>query len=112
MILTNKNSITKLIGLDIVAEIGDDYTYQTDAENKQYSPVDALKEMWLEEVEDQLNSYQIAEYLGRIDWNGIADDAINAAQERRDAEEEAKEYEDNPNNWIYDKETGVWDERY
>ena len=112
MILTDNKAIANLIGLDIVAEIADDYTYQTDIENAQYSPVDALKDMWLEEVEDQLNSYQIAEYLGRIDWNGIADDAINAAQERRDAEEEAKEYEDNPNNWVYDKETGTWDERY
>ena len=112
MILTDNKAIANLIGLDIVAEIADDYTYQTDIENAQYSPVDALKDMWLESVEDQLNSYQIAEYLGRIDWNGIADDAINAAQERRDAEEEAKEYQDNPDNWIYDKETGVWDERY
>ena len=112
MILTDNKAIANLIGLDIVAEIADDYTYQTDIENAQYSPVDALKDMWLEEVEDQLNSYQIAQYLGRIDWNGIADDAINAAQERRDAEEEAKEYEDNPDNWVYDKETGVWDERY
>tara|TARA_R110000787_G_scaffold951_3_gene3520 strand:+ start:92 stop:430 length:339 start_codon:yes stop_codon:yes gene_type:complete len=112
MILTDNKAIANLIGLDIVAEIADDYTYQTDIENAQYSPVDALKDMWLEEVEDQLNSYQIAQYLGRIDWNGIADDAINAAQERRDAEEEAKEYQDNPDNWIYDKETGVWDERY
>ena len=112
MILTDNKSIAKLIGLDIVAEIADDYTYQTDAENAQYTPVAALKEMWLEEVEDQLTSYQIAEYLGRIDWNSIADEAISAAEERRDAEEEAREYEENPDNWIYDKETGVWDERY
>ena len=25
---------------------------------------------------------------------------------------EAKEYEENLDNWVYDKETGCWDERY
>ena len=112
MILTDNKSIAKLIGLDIVAEIGDDYTYQTDAENAQYTPVDALKEMWLEEVEDKLTSFQIHDFMGRIDWESIADDAIMRAEERRDAEAEAQEYEDNPDNWVYDRETGVWDERY
>ena len=112
MILTDNKSITKLIGLDIVAEIADDYTYQTEAENKQYPVVDQLQEAWVEAVEDQLTSYQIAEYLGRIEWDAIAADAINAAEERRDAEEIEVEYEENPDNWIYDKETGVWDERY
>ena len=112
MILTDNKSIAKLIGLDIVAEIGDDYTYQTDAENAQYTPVDALKEMWLEEVEDKLTSFQIHDFMGRIDWETIADDAIMRAEERRDAEAEAQEYEDNPDNWVYDRETGVWDERY
>ena len=66
----------------------------------------------VEAVEDQLDSYQIAQFLGRIEWDAIAQDAINAAEERRDAEAEAQEYYDNPDNWIYDKETGVWDERY
>ena len=112
MILTDKNSITKLIGLDIVAEIADDYTFETAEFNAKYPVADLLKEAWVEAVEDQLTSYQIAEYLGRIDWDAIAQDAINAAEERRDAEEEAREYEENPDNWIYDKETGVWDERY
>ena len=112
MILTDNKSIEKLIGLAIVAEIGDDYTYQTDAENAQYTPVDALKEMWLEEVEDKLTSFQIHDFMGRIDWESIADDAIMRAEERRDAEAEAQEYEDNPDNWVYDRETGVWDERY
>ena len=42
----------------------------------------------------------------------IADEAIWRAQERRDHETEAQEYEDNPDNWVYDRETGVWDERY
>ena len=111
MILTDKNSITKLIGLDIVAEIADDYTYSTDAENAQFPVADLLKEAWVEAVEDQLTSYQVAEYLGRIEWDAIAQDVINAAEDRREAEEIEIEYEENPDNWIYDKETGVWDEK-
>ena len=112
MILTDNKSITKLIGLDIVSEIADDYTFSTDAENAQFPVVDLLKDAWVEAVEDQLTSYQIANFLGRINWDVIAEDAIREAEERRDAEEEAREYYENPDNWIYDKETGVWDERY
>lgn len=112
MILTDNKSITKLIGLDIVAEIADDYTFSTDAENAQFPVVDLLKDAWVEAVEDQLTSYQIANFLGRINWDVIAEDAIREAEERRDAEEEARDYNEIPDNWIYDKETGVWDERY
>ena len=112
MILTDNKSITKLIVLDIVAEIADDYTFSTDAENAQFPVVDLLKDAWVEAVEDKLTSYQIVNFLGRINWDVIAEDAIREAEERRDAEEEAREYNENPDNWIYDKETGVWDERY
>ena len=112
MILTDNKSIAKLIGLDIVAEMADDYTYETAEFNAKYPVADLLQEAWLEVVEDKLTSFQIHDFLGRIDWNSIADDAIMRAEERRDAEEEAREYEENPDNWIYDKETGVWDEKY
>jgi len=112
MILTDNKSIAKLIGLDIVAEMADDYTYETAEFNAKYPVADLLQEAWLEVVEDKLTSFQIHDFMGRIDWNSIADEAISEAEERRDAEEEAREYEENPDNWIYDKETGVWDERY
>lgn len=112
MILTDNKSVEKLIGLDIVAEIADDYTYETAEFKAKYPVADLLQEAWLEVVEDKLTSFQIHDFLGRIDWNSIADDAIMRAEERRDAEEEAREYEENPDNWIYDKETGVWDEKY
>tara|TARA_R100000951_G_scaffold58579_1_gene49239 strand:- start:288 stop:626 length:339 start_codon:yes stop_codon:yes gene_type:complete len=112
MILTDNKSIANLIGLDIIAEIADDYTFETAEFNAKYPVADRLQEAWVEAVEDQLDSYQIAQFLGRIEWDAIAQDAINAAEERRDAEAEAQEYYDNPDNWIYDKETGVWDERY
>jgi len=112
MILTDNKSIAKLIGLDIVAEMADDYTYETAEFNAKYPVAPLLQEAWLEVVEDKLTSFQIHDFMGRIDWNSIADEAISEAEERRDAEEEAREYEENPDNWIYDKETGVWDERY
>ena len=112
MILTDNKSVEKLIGLDIVAEIADDYTYETAEFKAKYPVADLLQEAWLEVVEDKLTSFQIHDFMGRIDWNSIADEAISEAEERRDAEEEAREYEENPDNWIYDKETGVWDERY
>ncbi len=112
MILTDNKSIAKLIGLDIVAEMADDYTYETAEFNAKYPVAVLLQEAWLEVVEDKLTSFQIHDFMGRIDWNSIADEAISEAEERRDAEEEAREYEENPDNWIYDKETGVWDERY
>ena len=111
MILTDNKSIAKLIGLDIVAEMADDYTYETAEFNAKYPVADLLQEAWLEVVEDKLTSFQIHDFMGRIDWNSIADDAIMRAEERRDAEEEAREYEENPDNWVYDKETGYWDEK-
>ena len=121
MILTDNKSIEKLIGLDIIDEIADDYTWKSEVlmtKTKELMYPDAksvaegIKESWVDEVEDSLTSYQVHDFMHRIDFNSIADHAIMRAEERRDAEAEAQEYEDNPDNWIYDKETGVWDERY
>lgn len=112
MILTDNKSIVKLIGQDIIDEIADDYTYSTDAENAQFPVADLIKEAWVDAVEDDLTSYQVHDFMHRIDFNSIADHAIREAEERRDAEEEAREYYENPDNWVYDKETGVWDEKY
>ena len=112
MILTDNKSIAKLIGLDIVAEIADDHVYSNAEDQAKYPVTEILKEAWYEAVEDVLTSYQINQFIDRIDFQSIADKAIEDAEERRDEEEEAREYEENPDNWIYDKETGVWDERY
>ena len=121
MILTDNKSVEKLIGLDIIAEIADDYTWKsekfmTKTRELMYpdakSVADEIKDAWVDEVEDKLTSFQIHDFMGRIDWDSIADEAIWRAQERRDHETEAQEYEDNPDNWVYDRETGVWDERY
>lgn len=107
MILTDNKSIEKLIGLDIIAEIADDYTFSTDAVNKEFPVVDQLQDAWVERVEDSLSSYQIHDFLGRIDWQSIADNAIMRAEERRDAEAESEDL----SGWEYDKETGEYNER-
>lgn len=121
MILTDNKSIEKLIGQDIIDEIADDYTWKsekfmTKTKELMYpdakSVADEIKDAWVDEVEDKLTSFQIHDFMGRIDWDSIADEAIWRAEERRDHETEAQEYEDNPDNWVYDRETGVWDERY
>ena len=121
MILTDNKSIEKLIGQDIIDEIADDYTWKsekfmTKTKELMYpdakSVADEIKDAWVDEVEDKLTSFQIHDFMGRIDWDSIADEAIWRAEERRDHETEAQEYEDNPDNWVYDRETGVLDERY
>jgi hypothetical protein len=121
MILTDNKTIANLIGLDIIAEIADDYTWKSEkfmTKTKELMYPDAksvateIKDAWFDEVEDKLTSFQLYDFSNRIDFQSIADTAIEEAEERRDAEAEAKEYQDNPDNWIYDKETGVWDERY
>lgn len=121
MLLTDNKSITKLIGQDIIDEIADDYTWKSEqriGETRELMYPDAksvaegIKDSWFDAVEDDLTSFQVHDFMHRIDFQSIADHAIMRAEERRDAEEEAREYQDNPDNWIYDKETGVWDEKY
>ena len=121
MILTDNKNITKLIGQDIIDEIADDYTWKserfmTKTRELMYpdakSVADEIKDSWVDAVEDDLTSFQMHDFMHRIDFDSIADYAIMRAEERRMAEDEAQEYDDNPDNWVYDKETGVWDERY
>ena len=51
MILTDNKSIANLIGLDIIAEIADDYTFETAEFNAKYPVADRLQEAWVEAVE-------------------------------------------------------------
>ncbi len=110
MILTNKNSVLTLIGQDIVNELADDYVYGTEEFNSSFPVVERLKEAWWEEAENTLSSFQLHDFMGRIDFETIAEQAIDQAENRYEDLSEAQEYEDNPDNWVYDKETGCWDE--
>ena len=107
MLLTNKNSVIKLIGQDIVNEIADDFVYGTEEFNSSFPVVESLKEAWWEKAEDSLTSFQLHDFLNRIDFDTIAEQAIEQAEARYEAELEGQSLD----GWEYDKETGEWDER-
>ena len=107
MILTDKKSITNLIGLDIVAEIADDHVYSNAEDQAKYPVVASLQEAWWEAVEDLLDAYQIEQFLERIDWDQIAEDAIDQAEIRKESDEQEEDFD----GYFYDRETGVWEEK-
>jgi hypothetical protein len=92
MLLTNKNSVIKLIGQDIVNELADDYVYGTEEFNSSFPVVERLKEAWWEEAENTLSSFQLHDFMGRIDFESIAEQAIDQAEERYEAELESRNY--------------------
>ena len=67
MLLTNKNSVIKLIGQDIVNEIADDFVYGTEEFNSEFPVVERLQEAWWDRAEDSLTSFQLHDFMGRID---------------------------------------------
>lgn len=107
MILTDKKSITNLIGQDIVSEIADDHVYSNAEDQAKYPVVARLQEAWWEAVEDLLDAYQIEQFLERIDWDQIAQDSIEQAEIRKESDEEEEDFD----GYIYDRETGVWEEK-
>ena len=107
MILTDKKSIIDLIGQDIVAEIADDHVHGTEEFNSDFPAVNRLKEAWWEEAESSLDSFQLHDFLNRIDFDTIADEAIEQAELRQEAENEANDLD----GWEYDRETGEYNER-
>ena len=92
MILTDKKSIIDLIGQDIVAEIADDHVHGTEEFNSDFPAVNRLKEAWWEEAENTLSSFQLHDFMGRIDFETIAEQAIDQAEERYEAELESRNY--------------------
>ncbi|MBL6729239.1 MAG: hypothetical protein ISP79_06535 [Methylophilaceae bacterium] len=107
MILTDKKSITELIGLDIVAEIADDYVHSSVEDQAKFPVIETLKDALYDVMEDDLGSQRIAQLYDNIDWNEIAEDAIDAAEVRL----EAKVADTDLDGYIYDRETGYWEEK-
>ena len=107
MILTDNKSITNLIGQDIVSEIADDHVYSNAEDQAKYPVVERLQDAWWEAVEDLLDSYQAAQFLGRIDWDQIAEDSIDQAEIRKESDEQEEDFD----GYFYDRETGVWEEK-
>jgi len=107
MLLTNKKSVIELIGQDIVNEIADDYVYGTKEFNSSFPVVESLKEAWWEEAENTLSSFQLHDFMGRIDFETIAEQAIDQAENRYEALLEAESLD----GWEYDRETGEYSEK-
>ena len=49
-------------------------------------------EAWWEEAENTLSSFQLHDFMGRIDFESIAEQAIDQAEERYEAELESRNY--------------------
>lgn len=107
MLLTNKNSVIKLIGLDIVNEIADDYVYGTEEFNSSFPVIERLKEAWWEEAENSLTSFQLHDFMHRIDFDTIAEEAIDQAEDRYESLLAGESLD----GWEYDKETGEYSEK-
>ena len=107
MLLTNKNSVIKLIGQDIVNELADDFVYGTEEFNSSFPVVERLKEAWWEEAENSLTSFQLHDFMHRIDFDTIAEEAIDQAEARYEAELEGQSLD----GWEYDSETGEYSEK-
>ena len=93
MLLTDFKSVIKFLDIEILEEIAKEFVTDTLEKQKQYPILEQIKEYWFDEAEEELS----------ISFEDIDID---------EAELEAKEYEENPDNWVYDKETGGWDEKY
>lgn len=107
MLLTNKNSVIKLIGQDIVNELADDFVYGTEEFNTSFPVVERLKEAWWEEAENSLSSFQLHDFMGRIDFDTIAEQAIDQAEARYEALLAGESLD----GWEYDSETGEYNEK-
>ena len=107
MLLTNKNSVIKLIGQDIVNEIADDFVYGTEEFNSEFPVVERLQEAWWDRAEDSLTSFQLHDFMGRIDFDTIAEQAIDQAEARYEALLDGQSLD----GWEYDSETGEYSEK-
>ena len=112
MLLTDTKSVIKFLDIEVLEEIASEFVTDTLEKQKQYPILEQIKEYWLEEAEEKLSNAKAIQLLQEIDFQAIADQFEEEAQEIADKKLEAKEYEENPDNWVYDKETGVWDERF
>ncbi len=127
MLLTDTKSVIKFLDIEILEEIASEFVRDKDVLNrkkyrkenynhsewqKQNPIVEQIKEYWFEEAEEELGNATEIQLLEVIDFQAIADQFEEQAQEIADKKLEAKEYEENLDNWVYDKETGCWDERY
>lgn len=115
MLLTDTKSVIKFLDIEILEEIASEFVRDTSEKQKQYPIVEQIKEYWFEEAEEELGNATAIQLLEVIDFQAIADQFEEEAQEIVDAEleEKAKDEEKWANGTYYvDKETGAVEERY
>ena len=130
MLLTDTKSVIKFLDIEILEEIASEFVRDKDVLNrkkyrkenynhsewqKQNPIVEQIKEYWFEEAEEELGNATAIQLLEVIDFQAIADQFEEEAQEIVDAEleEKAKDEEKWANGTYYvDKETGAVEERY
>jgi len=115
MLLTDTKSVIKFLDIEILEEIASEFVTDTLEKQKQYPILEQIKEYWLEEAEEKLSNAKAIQLLQEIDFQAIADQFEEEAQEvvddKMDAEAREKEKWENGCYYV-DKETGAVEERF
>ena len=115
MLLTDTKSVIKFLDIEVLEEIASEFVTDTLEKQKQYPILEQIKEYWLEEAEEKLSNAKAIQLLQEIDFQTIADqfedEAQNIVDEKIDAK--ASDEEKWANGFYYvDKETGAVEERF
>jgi hypothetical protein len=115
MLLTDTKSVIKFLDIEVLEEIASEFVTDTLEKQKQYPILEQIKEYWLEEAEEKLSNAKAIQLLQEIDFQAIADQFEEEAQEVVDdkMDAEARDAERWSNGIYYvDKETGAVEERF
>ena len=115
MLLTDTKSVIKFLDIEVLEEIASEFVTDTLEKQKQYPILEQIKEYWLEEAEEKLSNAKAIQLLQEIDFQAIADQFEEEAQEVDDdkMDAEARDAERWSNGIYYvDKETGAVEERF
>ena len=115
MLLTDTKSVIKFLDIEILEEIAKEFVTDTLEKQKQYPILEQIKEYWFDEAEEELGNATAIQLLEVIDFQAIADqfedEAQNIVDEKIDAK--ASDEEKWANGFYYvDKETGAVEERF
>jgi len=115
MLLTDTKSVIKFLDIEVLEEIASEFVTDTLEKQKQYPILEQIKEYWLEEAEEKLSNAKAIQLLQEIDFQAIADQFEEEAQEIKEEKiyTKARDAERWSNGIYYvDKETGAVEERF
>ena len=81
MLLTDTKSVIKFLDIEILEEIASEFVRDTSKKQKQYPIVEQIKEYWFDEAEEELGNATAIQLLEVIDFQAIADQFEEEAQE-------------------------------